>query len=80
MANIPLQKTIKGIASMTRRSILALLSLPCFGLAMAVGDGDLWVGMAAIICLEQDASYRDTPIGDVLFKDPGYQQWRVTQT
>jgi len=39
-------------------------------------DDDLWVGAAAFVCLEQDAGYRTTPLGEALARSPAYQHWR----
>ena len=65
---------------MITRIALAILATTCFEMAVAAGDGDLWVGMAAMVCLEQDASYKETPTGGALIKEAGYQHWRATQS
>jgi hypothetical protein len=39
-------------------------------------DDDLWVGAAAFVCLEQDAGYKATPLGEALGRSPAYQHWR----
>lgn len=45
--------------------------------ALADDDvGELWIGSAAFVCLEQDAAYKSTPLGSAVSGNPAYQHWR----
>ena len=55
--------------------VLTSMSAP----ALAGGDGDLWTGPVAIVCVEQDRSYGATWYGRQMVDGPSYQGWRTTQ-
>lgn len=56
---------------------LALGLLACAIAAPALADdGDLWIGPAAFVCLEQDGGYKTTPLGSSVAQNPAYQHWR----
>lgn len=52
---------------------LALLAL-CMPFSASAGDGDLWMGPAALICVAKNPALAETPYGTLLMKNPQFSQ------